>query len=483
MGDILNINSVVICTNILDVDTVLQGNILNVNSVLVNCEEGNSWDCSATTVSDTCTGLTEINAAHSQRDMSQHFSDNGAYQGLDTTDYYYLDYTASTSSSSCLVKGSPKRQLLGWSIDSTSPQNALYTSAAGGGLIHTGWSTFISALNATGLVAASTSIQSAPLTSILNSFGPPSSSFSPIFKDCKCVYDCNCVPLSDSSGAYSSMTQCEADDKTCCAECEVKSAIELAYSDTSCSLACDGTCEYYFTDVVSPLPCPLSIGDHLYTDTSCTPVERGYYSPNNCDTACEYCYEVGSNGEIIAVTLCDEEKCNIVVIYTDGDGFPCPTIGGCDDVCKVCDFTAPYLPYTDAPGSPPILQVGHHLYALSDCACETWAGGGPIVLPGLYKWRDATTGYDYCIELGEFCKIQKKTACSGIGPDDPVEIVEPIDDVDIVWETDEETGYQYYDLDGYRYYDVDGDGEVDFSEPIEEEEKKDKEGPDGPADA
>jgi hypothetical protein len=64
-----------------------------------------------------------------------------------------------------------------------------------------------------------------------------------------------------------------------------------------------------------------------------------------------------------------------------------------------------------------------------------------------------------------------------LGPDDDDD-----DMVDIVWETDEETGYQYYDLDGYRYYDVDGDGEVDFSEPIEDKDK-DKEGPDGLAPA
>ena len=476
MGDILNINSVVICTNILDVDTVLRGNILNVNSVLVNCgETGNTWNCSATTISDTCTGTTEVTTAHSQPDMSLHFSDTVPNQGLVTTDYHYIDYTASTNSLSCLVKGNATRQLLGWALDNNG--DALYASTAGGGIIHTGWSAFITALNATGIISEPTWL-TAPNLALVPPFSTGVSSWSAMFDDCECRYDCNCIPISGSSGAYSSMTQC-LESKNCCTECEVNSVIDLAFDADDCASACDGICEYYWTDVVSPLPCPLSLGDHIYIDDSCTPAPRGFYSPKNCASACKYCYEVGLAGEIINVTLCDTEECNIVVLYVDADGEPCPDLYShkCEDsICKVCDLNYPIFPYTDALGSPPNLQVGDHIYGGTwgpDCWCQP----SYMFDAGYYRWHYTVTGDDWCIVIGEACEITSMTLCDTLGPDDDDD-----DMVDIVWETDEETGYQYYDLDGYRYYDVDGDGEVDFSEPIEDKDK-DKEGPDGLAPA
>jgi|TARA_R110002110_G_scaffold116537_6_gene288105 hypothetical protein len=476
MGNILNINSVVICGDILDVDTVLQGNILNVNSVPVDCGySGNSWDCSATTKSDSCTGTTEINTTHTQPGMSTYFSNSN--QTLVTTDYYYIDYTAATNSLSCLEKGSPKRQFLGWSIDNNG--DALYSSPAGGGIIHNMWYSFINELNATGIFSAVPLSILPSALALIPPFSTGVSSYSPIFKDCECIYDCNCVAISGSSGAYSSMTQCLEDDKTCCAECEVNSIIHLAYDDLYCEDACQNICEYFYTDVVAPLPCPLSLGDHIYKDTSCTPAERGYYSPNQCTSACKYCYEVGLLGEIINITLCDPDSCNIVILYADNDGLPCPSGQPCEDVdCDVCKFNNKIYPYTDAPGSPPILMVGHHIYYASDCLCEPFIGGSPILTPGMYKWKDTTMGYDYCIELSEMtCEIVKKTVCSGLAPDVVVEpdteesssddgehgAYKPSSEEAVDWTFDKETGNMYYDDAGYRYYDVDGDGIADYS--------------------
>ena len=481
MGDILNINSVVICTNILDVDTVLQGNILNVNSVLVNCDNvtGGTWDCSATTKTDSCSGRTLVSSAYiSEPLMSALFSDTSWWwQQQTTSNHSYIDYTAATTSKSCLIKGDPTRYLLGWALDDNGPLDVMYTSAAGAGIIWPSWSGFTTALSNTGIVGPFTlpGANSTIVSGALAALAVPSS-YSPVFKDCECTFDCNCVAITGSSGAYTSMTQCLQDDKTCCAECEVNSVIDLAFDPDDCVSACDGTCDYYYTDVVSPLPCPLSLGDHLYTDTSCTPVDRGFYSPKNCDSACKYCYEVGLAGEIINVTLCERGECNVVTLYADADGLPCPTGNNCDDVdCEVCKLHTSFFPYTDATGAPPNLLVGDHIYALSDCVCETWMGGGAIVTPGLYRWIDGVD--NWCIEVGSFCEITKKTLCDGIGPDEPVETVEPAEDDgehgprkegEVEWVHDKDTDTYYYDDNdtGYRYHDEDGDGIVDGVEQI-----------------
>ena len=467
MGDILNINGVDICTNILDLDTVLQTNIVNVNSVTINCGySGNSWDCSATTISDSCSGATQVSPS-SESAMSLHFSDYGANQGLVTTDYYYLDITTTPASTTCIEKSLPKRQLLGWALENNG--DALYASVGGG--IHTGWSTFISNLNASGIIGLPTSTLAANLTSVLSSLGPPASSYIAVFKDCKCIYDCNCVAISGSSGAYSSMTQCLEDDKTCCAECKVNTAISLAMHDATCEEACEGVCYTYFTDVIAPIPCPMSVGDHLYIDTECTPASRGFYSPNNCDSMCGYCYEVGALGEIITVTLCDEEKCNVVVLHTDPWGNPCPAGNECDDGdCNVCELSNPIFPYTDALGSPPNLQVGDHIYPFSDCICQS--DHVLNLASGMYRWKYTVTNDYWCITIIEGCEISKKTFCDEVLPDGPGPDGDGDSDGDDdkTWIVDEETGYKYYDEDGYRYYDTDDDGEADYSEPIKDDD-------------
>ena len=468
MGNILNINSVDICANILDLDTVLQTNIVNVNSVPVDCGySGGSWDCSATTVSDSCSGKTFIGLpVGTEQAMSDHFSDFGVGPGgLETTNYYYVDYIASaTTKNPCLYDGGSGpsgiyRYLRGWQLENNG--DALYGFL--GSTIYSSWSGFTTAMNGTGITTFLPGDDSATVTADLAGL-VPASSYIAVFKDCECILDCECIPVSGSSGAYSSMTQCLQDDDTCCAECEVKSAISLAMHDTDCEAACDGVCYTYFTDVPAVIPCPMSVGDHIYLDTACTPAPRGFYSPNNCDSACEYCYEVGLLGEIITVTTCDEEKCNVVVLYADIDGEPCPSGNPCDDIdCDVCALHNPIFPYTDAPGIPPQLQVGDHLYALSDCLCEPFIGGSPILTPGMYRWRDNLGDY-WCLELSEMtCEITKKTWCDdplpdGAGDDDG--------DGDREWTVDGATGYSYYDEDGYRYYDTDGDGEVEYSEPI-----------------
>lgn len=465
MGDILNINGVDICANILDLDTVLQANIVNVNSVTVDCGySGGSWECSATTL-NSCSGKTFV-GAYNEQTMSDHFSDITANQGLLTTDYYYIDYTASTTSTSCLVYSGLTRYLLGWSIDINPPGNALYSwPGVGGGIIHDGWSTFLIALNSTPFLSVPPNLTAAQLASHLAGL-TPTPTYSPIFKDCVCTYDCECIPISGSSGAYSSMTQCLQDDDTCCTECEAKSAISLAMHDSDCEPACDGTCYPYWTEYPLGVPCPMAVGDMLYIDEFCTPAPRGFYSPNNCDSACPYCYEIGVvPGEIIAVTTCEE--CSTVVLFADPFGDPCPSWMECDDIdCNTCLLNNPFFPHTDAPGTPPILQVGHHLWKTNpddDCFC--WPDAALNLPTGLYRWFDSTTSDYWCIELGELdCEIIKKTWCEEPLPDGDGG---DSDDEDKDWIVDDETGYRYYDEDGYRYYDTDGDGDADYSEPLE----------------
>jgi len=499
MGDILNINGVVMCANILDMDTVLQGHILNVNSVPVLCDGGNSWDCNSITIFDSCTGSTEASCLgcggtpHYEKPMSDYFSDFGANQGLVTTDYYFLDYTATTNSLSCLVKGEPKRVLIGWQLVNNG--DALYASTAGLGMIHGVWSSFISAMNATGIISLPTSTNSTNLISVLSSLSPPSS-YIPTYGNCKCIYNCNCIVISGSSGAYSSMTECLGDSTTCCGGCEVKSVVELAFDKDFCDMACANVCSYYYTDVVSPVLCPMSLGDHLYIDTSCTPAPKGYYSPNNCaepgTDPCDYCYEVGALGEIIAITRCDEDVCKAVSLYADSDGLPCPDgVAKCDDAdCNVCKFINKFGFYTDAQGTIPILMVGDHLYKDNDCICETNSLGNLSM--GRYLWKDTTQGKDFCITLGHECLIIKKVLCDEALPDSPPPVVDEETEDETEeraqeneddgengpykpkreWLDDKETKGKYYDEGGYRFYDQNGDGIVDYTERIGQEPSK-----------
>jgi|TARA_B110000240_G_scaffold196052_1_gene247068 hypothetical protein len=497
MGDILNINSVVMCASILDMDTVSQNHILNVNSVPVNCG-GNSWDCSSITIYDSCSGNTEASCIgcggtpHYEQPMSNYFSDWGANQGLVTSDYYYLDYTAATNTLSCLIKGDPKRILLGWQLVNNG--DALYASTAGLGITHNVWSSFISAMNATGIISQPTSLTSTQLNTVLSSLSPPSS-YIPYFGACKCIYDCNCISISGSSGAYSSMTECLGDTTTCCGECDVKSVVELAHDKDLCETACNNTCSYYFTDAVSPIPCPMSLGDHIYIDTSCTPAGKGFYSPNNCDANCGYCYEVGSAGEIIAITLCGEDLCSVVELYLDSDGLPCPDgIAKCDDVdCNVCKFNNKFNLFTDAQfymlTTIPILMVGDHLYPEDTCICESNSLANLTM--GRYLWKDVTQGKEFCITLGHDCLITSKVLCEGVLPSSPPPVDEETEDETEdraqesedegengpykpkkEWISDKEGKRRYYDEGGYRFYDENGDGIVDYSVNIGEKPLK-----------
>jgi hypothetical protein len=196
---------------------------------------------------------------------------------------------------------------------------------------------------------------------------------------------------------------------TCPTICDPCDGVELTYSIDTCETACDSTvCEVYYSDGDCYI-CPLIVGDYLWTDTACSLAPAGFYSPNNCDGGCSYCYEVDGTGKIITVTTCEPPAtCRevLMTIIPQED---------CDAACQDLSCTTRY---TNRPAGQ-LIQAGDYIYDNSDCVCDpgsTWAAP-----EGFYKVWFSTCGdspispyYNQCVYKGyETCEISAEETCVG----------------------------------------------------------------------
>jgi len=160
-----------------------------------------------------------------------------------------------------------------------------------------------------------------------------------------------------------------------CETCTANGPVSLGPGAT-CALACAEThCDDYYTDG-DPGTCPLVDGDHLYSDTECSCVEPGYYSPKQCGRGgCDYCYLVSGDDCTITVSECPEVSCNrLDFIYNSRDCRTACSFGECTsyyvDETIGCTLSIGTAIYTDE-GCSECAPTGYYSTAYCDQAC-TW---------------------------------------------------------------------------------------------------------------
>ena len=179
-----------------------------------------------------------------------------------------------------------------------------------------------------------------------------------------------------------------------CETCTANGPLSLGPGAT-CALACAEThCGNYYTDG-NPGICPLVNGDHLYSDTECSCVEPGYYSPKQCDgfkSVCDYCYFVGAGDCTITVSECPGGGCNIIdFVYSDRD---------CRTACGGGECTSYYI-NTDV-ACP--LSLGTSIYTNEDCS--------ECAASGYYSSNVCDPGCAVCYTFSaDECKITRVTSC------------------------------------------------------------------------
>lgn len=176
-----------------------------------------------------------------------------------------------------------------------------------------------------------------------------------------------------------------------------------------CSWACSAECSTYYSKDYGTAwdgkptgctECNLQIGVPLYSDTLCTAVSDGYYSPKNCEVDCERCYTV-VGGIITAIGACPD-RCD----PCDGGVQLAFSESSCADACENTECV---LYYSDGNCLICPLIVGDYLW--TDTACT-------IAPEGYYspKQCEGSETCDYCYTVDGTGKIASVTSCGGVEP-------------------------------------------------------------------
>ena len=184
-------------------------------------------------------------------------------------------------------------------------------------------------------------------------------------------------------------------------------SVSVSLSEGSCDEACVGECAFYYTKDYGTAydgkptgctECSLGVGVPLYSDTMCTPVIDGYYSPNNCGVDCNKCYIV-MGGLIVAVKTC-ATSCN-----------PCDNgvmLSFNESSCELaCEETFCRRYWSDGNCDLCPLIVGDYLYTTQLCA---------VPLAGYYSNKRCIEDEDceICYEVDVTGKIVAVTSCEPV---------------------------------------------------------------------
>ena len=235
------------------------------------------------------------------------------------------------------------------------------------------------------------------------------------------IYNINNVAYCASASTVNNVTQSHTANvdnviKNCVTEdCYTCGPFKLSLVADSCPVACENSCRDYYSVAkkVGCDPCNLQVGMPLYTTTTCTPANDGYYSGNNCDYEewCQYCYQV-SSGIIVAITTCNESDCTSINTNQTAFSQGCGELDREDFVEElefqgVCSADDCQVRYTD--GIAGDLQVNDHLYSDSGCNCED-----PVTPQGFYRvyaGECAPDAASQCVEVTEACRIRAVQPC------------------------------------------------------------------------
>ena len=178
--------------------------------------------------------------------------------------------------------------------------------------------------------------------------------------------------------------------------CTANGPISLAVDGDSCPNACASEeCANYYSDG-NVDACPLVNGDHLWADNNCNCADVGFYSPQNCEGGCAYCYTVDESC-VITVTECPGESCNAIDLSSAGSRARCST---------ACDGEECTTYYVNQEIACP-LSVGTEIYTDGECS--------ECAAPGFYSPKpcEGEEACTYCYTLGseEGCQITAVAAC------------------------------------------------------------------------
>ena len=217
---------------------------------------------------------------------------------------------------------------------------------------------------------------------------------------CNNTLNVNAVTVPNTLNVDSIPKNCEP------SECYPCGPLQFALHDTDCEDACVGPCDFYWSKdygtatsgkATGCTECNLQIGVPIYSDSSCTPVANGKYSPNNC-VECDRCYTV-VGGIITNIDTCPD-TCD-------------PCVGGvqlayAEDTCdNACDGDSCLLYYSDGDCAVCPLLVGDYLW--TDTACT-------IAPAGFYSSKPcegAGLPCEYCYTVDGTGKIIIVSACDG----------------------------------------------------------------------
>ena len=217
-----------------------------------------------------------------------------------------------------------------------------------------------------------------------------------------CDVDCErCYTL--TGGIISNIGTCPDNCETC------STTVSLTYSEVNCTDACDkDSCKAYHTNG-NCLICPLIVGDYLYNNDDCEPVNAGFYSPQNCEEDCNYCYTVDATGKITSVSSCGSvtPECRPVNM----------TIIPQEDCKGACEDTSCVVRYTDRKVGE-LIQAGDKIYDNPSCTCpgdsfwESSTGFWQVWYSECAE-SPASPYYNQCIyKAGESCTVQSVEKCN-----------------------------------------------------------------------